>query len=43
VLYLQLLRSKPVLWISIGFNADTDPAFLVNEDPDADVDLDPGF
>ncbi len=26
----------PVLWIRIiGFNADPDPAFLVNADPDA--------
>jgi hypothetical protein len=24
----------PVLWICIGFNADPDPAFLVNADPD---------
>jgi hypothetical protein len=40
-----------VLWIRIGFNADTDPAFYLNEDPDpgsqikaihADPDLDPG-
>jgi hypothetical protein len=23
-----------VLWICIGFNADSDPAFLVNADPD---------
>jgi hypothetical protein len=25
-----------VLWIRIGFDANPDPAFLVNEDPDAD-------
>jgi hypothetical protein len=23
-----------VLWIRIGFNADTDPAFYLNADPD---------
>jgi hypothetical protein len=28
-----------VLWICIGFNADLDPAFFVNVDPDSD----PGF
>jgi hypothetical protein len=26
---------KAVLWIHIGFNADPDPAFLVNADPDS--------
>jgi hypothetical protein len=26
-----------VLWIRIGFNADSDPAFLVNADPDPDL------
>jgi hypothetical protein len=31
----------PVLGIRIGFNADPDPAFFVNADPDADTD--PGF
>ncbi len=26
-----------VLWIRIGFNADQDPAFYLNEDPDQDL------
>ncbi len=30
----QLLRLKPMLLIQKGFNADPDPAFLVNADPD---------
>ncbi len=28
--------NNPVLWIRIGFDADPDPAFLVNADPDPD-------
>jgi hypothetical protein len=27
-----------VLWIRTGFNADPDPAFYLNVDPDADPD-----
>ncbi len=27
-----------MLWIRIGFNADPDPAFYVNGDPDLDAD-----
>jgi len=26
----------PVLWIRVGFNADPDPAFYLNADPDPD-------
>jgi hypothetical protein len=45
----RALCEKAVLWIRFGFNADTDPSFLVNADPDADPDPgpdpnpDPGF
>ncbi len=28
-----------MLWIRIGFNADKDPAFYLNADPDTDPDL----
>jgi hypothetical protein len=45
----RALCEKAVLWIRFGFNADTDPSFLVNADPDANPDPDsdpnpgPGF
>jgi hypothetical protein len=34
--------ATPVLWIRIGFNADPDPAFYLNEDPDRQTNGDPG-
>jgi hypothetical protein len=37
------VKSTVVLWIRTGFNADPDPAFFVNADPDPDADPDPGF
>jgi hypothetical protein len=30
------ILQKTVLWISTGFNEDTDPAFYLNSDPDPD-------
>jgi hypothetical protein len=47
--FLKLSFLESVLWIRIGFNADTDPdpAFFVNADPgtglDPDRDPDPVF
>jgi hypothetical protein len=35
---LQRPRLKLVLWIRFGFNADPDPAFYLNADPDTDPD-----
>jgi hypothetical protein len=34
---IQTLQNT-VLWIRVGFNADTDPAFWVNAAPDGDPD-----
>jgi hypothetical protein len=46
-LFLFFLSQKqvylPVLWIRIGLTADLDPAFLVNADPDADLNPYPAF
>ncbi len=33
--FVEILQ-KPVLWIRIGFNADPDPVFYLNVDPDPD-------
>jgi hypothetical protein len=41
--YLNRQLLEALLSIGIGFNADLDPAFLVNADPDAVLDPDPGF
>ncbi len=34
---MKILTEKPVLWIRVGFNADSDPAFHLNTDPDPDT------
>ncbi len=42
--YVSSTVGRPsLLWIRICFNADPDPAFFVNADPDTDPDPDPGF